>query len=116
MLCAILRKTIDCKSAKNYLRAHNKRMHEDKTLQCNFCGVTFVENGELNAHVKYIHLIKEGLKCELCDKRFESKDNLRNHISRIHKVMDRVFECDKCEKSFAYKNSLENHLLSTHSK
>ena len=68
--------------SKGQLKKHKKKEHiiriSDK--KCSHCDATFVENCELELHLK-THTGAESFECEQCEKSFATKWRLRKHVT-----------------------------------
>ncbi|XP_049521200.1 endothelial zinc finger protein induced by tumor necrosis factor alpha [Dermacentor silvarum] len=77
-----------------------------KRLQCSYCGVSFLNNGELVGHLR-VHTGDRPYKCEACERAFARNEELTRH-RRIHSG-DKPHACDVCAKRFARKDHLSKH-------
>ena len=81
------------------LQDHVKRLHEKaKSYECGRCKKTFTRMSNLNRHFANIHG-KTSFNCDLCGNKFTQKYNLTHHISRIHH-QNRPYECEICRKRY----------------
>ena len=87
-----------CANNKSVLQMHLKNFHEKKRRQptiqkgernynCNFCGKSFTQSGNLKNHIKTIHEAQRNFKCDSCGKFFTQSGNLNQHIKIIHEVL-----------------------------
>ena len=62
-------------------------MHEDKTLQCQYCEYKATQKSNLARHIRehrqYIHEVKI-FQCQNCEHRATRKGNLKRHIHRVY--------------------------------
>ena len=56
----------------------------NKSIQCQECGKSFNQKGNLKRHKDTIHLGLKKFCCEFCQKEFSKKDNMMHHISKLH--------------------------------
>ena len=97
---------------KYELRRH-LRIHEEKQYICNTCGSRFVTNGDLQSHIRDVHLNIRPFQCPHCDTAWPTKYRMEKHIKRIHLKLKPAM-CEICGKSFANKTELNLH-KTTHS-
>ncbi|CAN8007941.1 unnamed protein product [Ixodes pacificus] len=77
-----------------------------RRLQCTFCGVPFLNNGQLAGHIR-IHTGDRPYKCGACSRAFARNEELTRH-RRIHSG-DKPHACDVCKKRFGRKDHLNKH-------
>ena len=82
-----------------------------KSLDCSFCGESFVNREELIVH-RAGHTGEPPIPCALCGKSFANKATLNIHM-RIH-TGEKPYVCVQCGKRFTQNGSLKIHLR-THS-
>ncbi|XP_077544209.1 uncharacterized protein LOC144156209 [Haemaphysalis longicornis] len=75
-------------------------------LQCSFCGLSFLNNGQLVGHIR-VHTGDKPYKCEACQRAFSRNEELTRHL-RIHSG-DKPHACDVCAKRFGRKDHLSKH-------
>ncbi|XP_077434891.1 uncharacterized protein LOC144059584 [Vanacampus margaritifer] len=83
----------------------------NKTLDCNFCGMSFPSREDLMAH-RATHTGEPQISCTMCGKSFANKTTLGIHM-RIH-TGEKPYACSLCGKRFTQNGSLKIHLR-THS-
>ena len=97
------------------IRRHKKAIHERQIMyECDSCGKTFNEEGNLRCHVKTVHEKNaEKCRCETCGKDYSDKGNLKKHIARVHQKFR--YSCKTCGKSYSSNHNLISHNLKHHS-
>ncbi|XP_050303943.1 zinc finger protein 883-like [Anthonomus grandis grandis] len=94
------------------LELHVKeRRLESKRYRCCSCQKTFRDNTQLKVHARK-HTGEKPFQCTICQKYFTVKGNLNKHM-RIH-TGEKRYECNQCEKKFTQFAHLDDH-LKTHS-
>ncbi|XP_015834134.2 zinc finger protein 2 isoform X48 [Tribolium castaneum] len=88
--------------------SRHKLRHREKKHKCPNCDKTFVEQWELNSHVRVGHLGKKRFFCDLCDYKTIANNKLQEHIVRKH-TRDFKFKCDDCNKGFLNARALTSH-------
>ena len=95
-------------AAKNNCRAHEKKIHKNKSYKCGFegCNKNFDSEEKCNNHKKS----HERVKCtyESCGKDFADNGNLKKHVLRTHNK-DEPFECGICKRTFAFIGDFTTH-------
>ena len=94
------------------LEQHPKEKNVDSTSglnnksKCEICAKSFFNTGNLNMHMKTVHL-NYVFKCHICkDKTFSHKENLRKHLVKVHRQDPKeVATLTKKIKPFKAKNS-----------
>ncbi|KAM9448860.1 zinc finger protein Helios isoform 2-T3 [Salvelinus alpinus] len=78
----------------------------DRSFQCNQCGVSFTQKGNLLRHIK-LHTGEKPFKCPFCSYACRRRDALTGHL-RTHSV-GKPHKCDYCGRSYKQRTSLEEH-------
>uniref|UniRef100_A0A8C5NVD7 IKAROS family zinc finger 1 n=1 Tax=Jaculus jaculus TaxID=51337 RepID=A0A8C5NVD7_JACJA len=89
----------------NVLMVH-KRSHTERPFQCNQCGASFTQKGNLLRHIK-LHSGEKPFKCHLCNYACRRRDALTGHL-RTHSV-GKPHKCGYCGRSYKQRSSLEEH-------
>ncbi|XP_063814147.1 zinc finger protein OZF-like isoform X2 [Pseudophryne corroboree] len=79
---------------------------EEKLYSCSKCGKTFIQEADLNDHLKS-HLGEKPFSCLECGKSFRQKTDFTNHL-RVH-TGEKPFPCFDCGKRFTTKSDLSKH-------
>ncbi|XP_061926487.1 zinc finger protein Helios-like isoform X3 [Entelurus aequoreus] len=78
----------------------------DRPFQCNQCGVSFTQKGNLLRHIK-LHTGEKPFKCPFCNYACRRRDALTGHL-RTHAV-GKPHKCNYCGRSYKQRSSLEEH-------
>ncbi|XP_076849873.1 zinc finger protein Helios isoform X2 [Brachyhypopomus gauderio] len=78
----------------------------DRPFQCNQCGVSFTQKGNLLRHIK-LHTGEKPFKCPFCSYACRRRDALTGHL-RTHSV-GKPHKCNYCGRSYKQRTSLEEH-------
>lgn len=78
----------------------------DRPFQCNQCGVSFTQKGNLLRHIK-LHTGEKPFKCPFCSYACRRRDALTGHL-RTHAV-GKPHKCNYCGRSYKQRTSLEEH-------
>nr|XP_046223752.1 zinc finger protein Helios-like isoform X1 [Oncorhynchus gorbuscha] len=78
----------------------------DRPFQCNQCGVSFTQKGNLLRHIK-LHTEEKPFKCPFCSYACRRRDALTGHL-RTHSV-GKPHKCNYCGRSYKQRISLEEH-------
>uniref|UniRef100_A0A673B7L6 IKAROS family zinc finger 2 n=1 Tax=Sphaeramia orbicularis TaxID=375764 RepID=A0A673B7L6_9TELE len=84
----------------------------ERPFQCNQCGVSFTQKGNLLRHIK-LHTGEKPFKCPFCSYACRRRDALTGHL-RTHAV-GKPHKCNYCGRSYKQRTSLEEHKERCHS-
>ncbi|KAL4609116.1 zinc finger protein Helios-like [Arapaima gigas] len=84
----------------------------ERPFQCNQCGVSFTQKGNLLRHIK-LHTGEKPFKCPFCSYACRRRDALTGHL-RTHSV-GKPHKCNYCGRSYKQRASLEEHKERCHS-
>uniref|UniRef100_A0A8C5GN12 Zinc finger protein Eos-like n=1 Tax=Gouania willdenowi TaxID=441366 RepID=A0A8C5GN12_GOUWI len=84
----------------------------ERPFQCNQCGASFTQKGNLLRHIK-LHSGEKPFKCPICNYACRRRDALAGHL-RTHAV-GKPFKCSYCSRSYKQQSTLEEHLERCHS-
>ncbi|CAL8320842.1 unnamed protein product [Merluccius merluccius] len=84
----------------------------ERPFQCNQCGVSFTQKGNLLRHIK-LHTGEKPFKCPFCTYACRRRDALTGHL-RTHAV-GKPHKCSYCGRSYKQRTSLEEHKERCHS-
>lgn len=95
------------------------RRTDDKQRRhpCDHCRSRFLSRGDLQKHIKTVHLKIKDHVCAQCGAKFSEKGNLTKHQKRRHETV-RAFNCSYpgCPKTFVLRDGLTRHEKSVHGK
>ena len=81
------------------------------------CTKSFPTRGNLNRHIKHVHLNLRPYKCDFenCSESFHTRQGLETHINGVHLNL-RPYKCDyeNCSESFHTRQKLERHINGVH--
>ncbi|MGH0157637.1 UNVERIFIED_CONTAM: hypothetical protein FKN15_077700 [Acipenser sinensis] len=78
----------------------------ERPFQCNQCGASFTQKGNLLRHIK-LHSGEKPFKCPFCSYACRRRDALAGHL-RTHSV-GKPHKCNCCGRSYKQRASLEEH-------
>ena len=72
---------------KQSLRMHIENFHKNIKVKCDFCDLSFTNDG-LNPHIKRVHEKIKDKKCHLCDTvAYSDGRSLIRHLQTVHKYV-----------------------------
>ena len=80
---------------------------------CGTCGKQFSSKGNLNFHIRAVHL-GHRVPCRLCERKFKSRSLADEHEAAHHR--GERFLCSECEKTFVSRSGRDSHLLYKHNR
>uniref|UniRef100_A0A803TK45 IKAROS family zinc finger 1 n=1 Tax=Anolis carolinensis TaxID=28377 RepID=A0A803TK45_ANOCA len=93
-------------STGGHQNSRHERVFGERPFQCNQCGASFTQKGNLLRHIK-LHSGEKPFKCHLCNYACRRRDALTGHL-RTHSV-GKPHKCGYCGRSYKQRSSLEEH-------
>ena len=87
----------------------NPSKNLDKDInQCKKCDKSYDSGKNLKMHLRDMHPIT--IQCSFCENSFVNNCELEDHIKSCHSEI-KPFECDQCEKKFVLRWRMEKHRI-----
>lgn len=109
-----------CSAEVIHLGTHQKVAHSGVTYNCKFCSMKFTRVGQMNIHIKTVHLkhmLEKKFTCQYCNKEFPFQGYLNKHM-KTHNHHGNgpsggnvSYTCKQCNLSFNNKHLFRNHKL-----
>ncbi|CAL4078581.1 unnamed protein product, partial [Meganyctiphanes norvegica] len=94
------------------LELHVMRNHtHEKPVICEICGKTFVQNYNLQMHMR-VHTGEKPFHCKLCPYRFPHEKDLKRHM--MSHTKEKPYACHICDYKVTRKDKLVKHLEKHH--
>jgi len=87
---------------------------ERRTHVCTECPARFDRKGNLQRHIRLVHLRLRPFACDTCGKTFQLKQHLQFHVTSRRHEMVPPFVCTDCGKSFQNRRGYNRHMKSGH--
>ena len=98
------------------LEHHHTTTHEKKkNYICITCGAGFTQNGSLKRHHTTVHEKKKNFVCNICVASFGQKSGLKVHLAQVHENK-KPYKCDTCGYKFTDRGALKKHVECVHEK
>ena len=88
----------------------NNSLH---SYNCESCGKSFSEPGDLKKHVHIVHEGHKDYNCDSCGKSFAELNKLEKHLHTVHDGY-KDYKCESCGKSFTQAQHMKAHILKVH--
>ncbi|XP_021961857.1 zinc finger protein 492 [Folsomia candida] len=97
-------------NSKRSLKSHEALHGDTLPFVCTRAPCTrgFLQEADLERHVKAVHLKEKNFVCEFCSKAFAQKPNLITHL-RTH-TGEKPYKCKSCGKEFSDKPTYNRHV------
>ncbi|XP_026688730.1 gastrula zinc finger protein xFG20-1 [Diaphorina citri] len=110
-----------CSAEVIHLGTHQKVAHSGVTYNCKFCSMKFTRVGQMNIHIKTVHLkhmLEKKFVCQYCNKEFPFQGYLNKHM-KTHNHHGNgpgggghvTYTCKQCNLTFTNKHLFRNHKL-----
>lgn len=110
-----------CSAEVIHLGTHQKVAHSGVTYNCKFCSMKFTRVGQMNIHIKTVHLkhmLEKKFTCQYCNKEFPFQGYLNKHMKTHNHHGSGPggpahvnYNCKQCNLSFNNKHLFRNHKL-----
>ena len=81
----------------------------ERKFKCGQCDKKYLGNGELQDHIKRIHITIYDFACNECDSKFKVRRILQRHQQEVHSQSVDIFYCKVCSKELSSKIKLKSH-------
>ncbi|RWS19387.1 hypothetical protein B4U80_14444 [Leptotrombidium deliense] len=84
----VARQTTQESSKVDNKKPRKKRINDGnkQLLKCKHCGAKFLEESNLNIHLRTVHKHGSKYSCSLCAEKFFEKSSFRKHMKVVHKM------------------------------
>jgi KRAB domain-containing zinc finger protein len=100
-------------SGKYRLNKHIKSSHSG-VQNCDICGLQYLNQDSLKAHIRNVHHSEYNFPCDECDKKCTSYSGLKKHKISAHGKCFLGITCDKCGKKIKNSTRLKEHIIRKH--
>ncbi|CAH1783632.1 unnamed protein product [Owenia fusiformis] len=80
---------------------------KDLSNQCQHCQKMFSQRGNLEKHIRAVHLGARPFECDICGKAFGYKHAMIKH--KVCHTNEKPFSCEECGRSFRRLDTLVQH-------